>query len=106
MILRQEAKVMVQERVVKGLPGWVLVGLLSAVAIGGVALLVNAPDALNTPWFFIAVILTLLLDVACWVGLTVVNPNTAKVLLLFGHYKGTIKASGFCWVNPLTVRRT
>ena len=47
-----------------------------------------------------------MLDGVCWIGLTVVNPNTAKVLLLFGDYKGTIKTPGFCWVNPLTVRRT
>jgi regulator of protease activity HflC (stomatin/prohibitin superfamily) len=38
--------------------------------------------------------------------LTVVSPNTAKVVLLFGDYKGSIKTPGFRWVNPLTSRRT
>ena len=38
-------------------------------------------------------------------GLTVVNPNQATVVTLFGVYKGTIKHSGFWWVNPLTTRR-
>jgi regulator of protease activity HflC (stomatin/prohibitin superfamily) len=42
----------------------------------------------------------------CFAGLTVVNPNEAKVVTLFGVYKGTIKEAGFWWVNPLTTRRT
>jgi len=97
---------MVQERVVKGLSGWFMVGALTAGAIGAVALLANSSQVRQTPWLVFAVAFALTLDAACWVGLTVVNPNTAKVLLLFGDYKGTIKAPGFCWVNPLTVRRT
>ena len=48
----------------------------------------------------------LALDVLCWFGLIVINPNTAKAMLLFGDYRGTIKDPGFWWVNPLTVRRT
>ena len=33
-------------------------------------------------------------------GLVVVEPNEAKVLLLFGKYRGTIKDDGWWWVNP------
>jgi regulator of protease activity HflC (stomatin/prohibitin superfamily) len=42
---------------------------------------------------------------ACFAGLTVVNPNEASVVTLFGVYHGTLKRSGFWWVNPLTTRR-
>lgn|SRR5690606_20347165 len=38
-------------------------------------------------------------------GLTIINPNDSKVLILFGKYIGTIKKDGFFWVNPLAVRR-
>jgi regulator of protease activity HflC (stomatin/prohibitin superfamily) len=38
-------------------------------------------------------------------GLTVVNPNEAKIVQLFGVYKGSIKTQGLWWVNPLTTRR-
>ncbi len=38
-------------------------------------------------------------------GLTVVPPGEARVVLLFGQYKGTIRESGLHWVNPLTQRR-
>ena len=38
-------------------------------------------------------------------GFIVVEPNGSKVLLLFGSYKGTIKRSGFQWVNPFNSKR-
>jgi regulator of protease activity HflC (stomatin/prohibitin superfamily) len=37
-------------------------------------------------------------------GFVVVNPNEANVLILFGTYKGSIKDSGFYWVNPFYLR--
>lgn len=33
-------------------------------------------------------------------GFLAVAPNDSRVLLLFGTYKGTVKDSGFFWVNP------
>ena len=38
-------------------------------------------------------------------GLTPVNPNEARALVLFGHYRGTIHDQGLQWVNPFTDRR-
>jgi regulator of protease activity HflC (stomatin/prohibitin superfamily) len=37
-------------------------------------------------------------------GFLVVYPNEANVLVLFGTYKGTVKESGFHWVNPFYLR--
>ncbi len=37
-------------------------------------------------------------------GFFIVEPNKAMVLLLFGAYKGTVKAYGFYWVNPFMVK--
>lgn len=34
-------------------------------------------------------------------GLMVVSPNSSKVLLLFGNYKGSVKQNGLFWINPL-----
>jgi len=39
-------------------------------------------------------------------GLTIISPNTGKILLLFGKYEGSIKESGIFWVNPLYTRST
>lgn len=38
-------------------------------------------------------------------GLILVNPNGARVLLLFGDYKGTVKQNGLFWVNPFYSKR-
>lgn len=37
-------------------------------------------------------------------GFMVVSPNSSQVLLLFGEYKGSVKQSGFFWINPLYSR--
>ncbi|RZT96540.1 regulator of protease activity HflC (stomatin/prohibitin superfamily) [Ancylomarina subtilis] len=38
-------------------------------------------------------------------GFVIVNPNQSVVLILFGEYKGTVKANGFFWVNPFFSKR-
>jgi regulator of protease activity HflC (stomatin/prohibitin superfamily) len=37
-------------------------------------------------------------------GLMIISPNSSKVLLLFGDYKGSVKQNGLFWVNPLFTR--
>jgi regulator of protease activity HflC (stomatin/prohibitin superfamily) len=39
-------------------------------------------------------------------GIFVVNPNEAKVMLLFGQYAGTVRQQGMYWVNPFYRRST
>ena len=36
----------------------------------------------------------------CMFGFLAIQPNEARVLLLYGEYKGTVRESGFFWVNP------
>jgi len=43
--------------------------------------------------------------VVCLVGLFTVNPNEAKVLQLFGNYRGTVREPGLRWVNPFFTKR-
>ncbi|HKV07997.1 MAG TPA: SPFH domain-containing protein [Thermoanaerobaculia bacterium] len=38
-------------------------------------------------------------------GLFIVNPNEAKVLQLFGDYKGTAREAGLRWANPFYSKR-
>jgi regulator of protease activity HflC (stomatin/prohibitin superfamily) len=42
----------------------------------------------------------LLLAIFFSAGFFVVNPNSSRVLVLFGDYRGTVKDNGFFWVNP------
>lgn len=39
------------------------------------------------------------------IGFFIVNPNQSVVLVLFGNYKGTVKANGFFWTNPFNKRQ-
>ncbi|MFM7487920.1 MAG: SPFH domain-containing protein [Cytophagales bacterium] len=39
-------------------------------------------------------------------GLTIVKPNTAKVMVLFGAYRGTINTNGLFWANPFYSRHS
>ena len=38
-------------------------------------------------------------------GFMVIQPNESRVLILFGKYNGTVRESGFWWVNPFTTKR-
>ena len=53
----------------------------------------------------VLLILALALPIVGFAGLTPINPNEARALVLFGHYDGTVRAQGLQWVNPLTQRR-
>jgi regulator of protease activity HflC (stomatin/prohibitin superfamily) len=95
---------MTDERALRGLSGWMLVFLIAAVLLAASYGLVMAARA-AMPLGMLAMAVVLALDFALIAGLTVVNPNQAKVVTLFGVYKGSIKTPGFWWVNPLTTRR-
>jgi SPFH domain / Band 7 family len=97
---------MLQERVIKGVSGWGMVLVLIAGIVGPAFLLVNNTTVHGSPWLVAGLVIVIVADAACWAGFTVVPPNTARVVLLLGSYKGTIKVPGFWWVNPLTARRT
>jgi len=38
-------------------------------------------------------------------GFIAIEPNSSRVLILFGNYAGTAKNSGFVWVNPFYTKR-
>jgi regulator of protease activity HflC (stomatin/prohibitin superfamily) len=59
---------------------------------------------LSIPGVAAAAVLGLLLVVALN-GFLIVQPNQAKVATFLGRYLGTVRRSGFHWVNPLTSRR-
>ena len=95
---------MSQEREIRGVSGWAMVGTLIVVMIGAGYGFVSAAQN-ESPLAMVAWTLVILTAAACFFGLTVVNPNQARVVTLFGVYKGSIKQAGFWWVNPLTARR-
>jgi regulator of protease activity HflC (stomatin/prohibitin superfamily) len=53
----------------------------------------------------IAAIVLGVIDLVCFAGLFIVNPNEGKVLQLFGRYTGTVRQQGWKWANPFYTRR-
>ncbi|MGA2268407.1 MAG: SPFH domain-containing protein [Bryobacteraceae bacterium] len=93
-----------REKEIKGLSGWLMLVLLIAGLIVSIAMLVAAIQT-EAGYLVLGWIVVVIVDIACLCGFTVINPNEAKVIQLFGVYKGTIKQQGLWWVNPLTRRR-
>lgn len=83
--------------------GWLALVLILLVAAGIAAAF--TVDRFHSPWWIAFWTLALLVDIGCLVGLTIVDPNEARVVTLFGVYKGSIKRAGFWWLNPLTTRQ-
>ncbi len=92
------------ERDIRGISGWAALVILIAALAAIIWALVQVIPGGSVP-ANIGLFLLLILDAVCFNGLTVVNPNEARVIILFGVYKGSIKNPGFWWVNPLTTRR-
>jgi regulator of protease activity HflC (stomatin/prohibitin superfamily) len=61
--------------------------------------------SLATGLGLVAIIVALSVVCVGFAGLTPVNPNEARALVLFGHYDGTVREQGLQWVNPLAERR-
>ncbi|MFD3543960.1 SPFH domain-containing protein [Streptomyces sp. NPDC058662] len=82
-----------------------LLGLLGV--LGGVGLVVAGATAAGTALKAALVtggVLLFLAAVLAMSGLNTIAPGEARVVQLFGRYRGTIRADGLRWVNPLTSR--
>ena len=50
-------------------------------------------------------VLLFLVSLIMWNGMFVVQPNQAEVVMLFGHYLGSVKRDGWYYTNPLVTKR-
>lgn len=86
-----------QEKPNSPLSGYLMLAIVTILFFGGIWGLIALRN-LNFLWP-IAVSLVLM------PGFFFVNPNNSVVLVLFGKYKGTVKANGFFWVNPFFMKK-
>lgn len=90
------------ERPTFALSGWVAGAIWLALGAGTAWLYlvghVQPPLLVTIVW---PVVLALVLT-----GFAVVQPNQAKVVVLFGRYLGTVRSNGWIWTWPLTEKRT
>jgi len=90
----------VSEREQRSLAGIPILILSIAVIGGGIALVTFHTPA--TIWTGLGLIVLASITLK---GLSPVAPGEARVVALFGGYRGTIRETGLRWVNPFTVRR-
>ncbi|MBT8301876.1 MAG: SPFH domain-containing protein [Maribacter sp.] len=88
---------MTQEKNTTPMNGYIMLVLFLILFFGGLV------DLLRMPNFF--AVATVVIAVFMIPGFVLVNPNSSRVLLLFGKYVGTIKNNGLFWVNPLYTKK-
>ena len=93
-----------RERPIPVFNGWIMLMLLFALLIGNIVLLINIAAGLERgsapPLLFFLSILFFPVLIILMVGFFTLQPNEARVLVLFGKYCGTVRDSGFHWANP------
>jgi regulator of protease activity HflC (stomatin/prohibitin superfamily) len=100
------------ERERQGFNGWlalllVVLWFVAAVAFFLATVSMAAEGGLEPPVVagrIFAVGLMIGLGIFSCFGFFTLEPNEARVLMLFGAYKGTVRSSGFHWANPLFAR--
>jgi len=87
---------MIKESSLKPISGFSILAItLGLIALSSYLFVVN--------WQFLPITL-ILVSLFIIKGFVIINPNEAIVLVLFGNYSGTIKDSGFHWINPFYLR--
>jgi regulator of protease activity HflC (stomatin/prohibitin superfamily) len=104
---------MSQEKQVHVPSGWAALPITIAIVLLGIGLFVGfilsaveAEKMHQTPNFYLLVasILVLGLGLFSCGGYFTLQPNEARVLILFGAYRGTVRDSGWHWTNPLNTK--
>lgn len=99
---------MYTEKVFKARSGWGMLFLLLATLVVTPVAGLWAIAGLDSQTIYVPIglvvlalsVFAFLTALICLFGLIAVAPNEARVLLLFGEYKGSVIESGFYWVNP------
>jgi len=85
------------ENIVRVPNGWIMLFLLIAIlAANIVGCVLTHPEGLLA---IAAVVIFVAVGILS-TGFFTLQPNEARVLVLFGAYKGTVRTSGFHWANP------
>ena len=90
--------------------GWMMLvinlALLLGAALGLAYIIVQAARAQDPAilWWLIPAVLVEMLAIILLCGHFTLQPNEARVLILFGAYRGTVRDSGFWWANPFYSR--
>jgi regulator of protease activity HflC (stomatin/prohibitin superfamily) len=93
-----------QERERTVVSGWLMLPLVILLVLAMPGALIKGILAESIPWIVAAVLLVPFDFLMIW-GFFTLQPNEARVLVLFGRYVGTVRKDGFHWTNPFSVHR-
>ena len=88
---------MESEKIIKPANGYLMLLIVLVLFFGGITLSIVQENGMYVSLSIIGFI--------GFFGFILVNPNTSKVILLFGKYVGTIKANGLYWANPFYTKK-
>jgi regulator of protease activity HflC (stomatin/prohibitin superfamily) len=94
-----------QERQVNRLSGWLVLPVTIVVWLLVPTIIIYAKHGQPGFLLVLTIICNVLLAIFLSKGFFTLQPNEARVLILFGKYVGTVKKDGFHWANPFTVIR-
>jgi hypothetical protein len=87
-----------KEKAYSPVSGYLMLTVVAILFIGGIWGLI----VLRNVWM----IWQMAISIVLMPGFFFVNPNGSMVLVLFGDYKGTVKANGFFWANPFFMKKS
>lgn len=94
------SEVVTQEKLISAASGWPMLVLCFALwAVAPVLGWFCATRVLD-PATGLFIPLALLIAILVSSGFAALQPNEAVALILFGHYRGTVRSSGFIWTSP------
>jgi hypothetical protein len=76
--------------------------VVAVAAVGLLALVIDFDGGASSALRTVAVVVTIAIVLVA-PGFVVVQPNEARVLILFGRYVGTLTEARLWWVNPFTI---
>jgi regulator of protease activity HflC (stomatin/prohibitin superfamily) len=88
---------MTSERQARALSGWIPLPITIALYVAAGWLMIASSTA---GWMILLDLGLLALAILSSFGYFTLQPNEARLLILFGHYKGTTRQGGFLWSNP------
>ncbi len=94
----------VTERLARRINGYAAL-MIQILLIVLVVFVLIAMIATENPGILVLFLPLVILMVLFLSGFFVVQPNEARVLVLFGKYIGSVRESGFWWANPFAVKK-
>ena len=95
-----------RERLSGAVNGWVMLVINLSVLLGCAFMIARVLNEPPVPfWGGLGWLAGVLVALTCLRGYFALQPNEAKVLMLCGAYKGTVRTSGFHWTNPFYTKR-